>query len=678
MSAIPNYSRSAPATDTTSLTDGVYTSGNFWTKTTTVGWLRRQVAITIDLNKIQGIGSISFNTARNTKVGVDFPKDVFAFVSNDGESFKYIGDIANTTDNTTGSYEVKKFVLGKVNTSARYVTLIVVPKGKLVFCDEIEILAGQKNAVLSSPSVSKSNLTNFADSLLQLDFQKNNINKLAENISGAVVNTSDADVKSIKDNLFQNHATKLNFQFKTNFIVEAFNPWDSLNELHDPIKASDSLNYAFTILQNGVQYGAFVITNSSLSSLKFDIETNNQAGATAAIEIFNVPFVPGADYSYVADPLIPADKEDINAGVSKLFLFKVSGKSAGSANASVFVKSGNKKIILNIKTDVLNLSAPDNYFVNANIWAYLNYPMLADRRAEAAKDLALHHIKTVVIPPSVVPGMQSDSYTKLLDYLSNFKGVNKILLFTKYVSVANRNGYNGGEFMTTDWKKNFIQWYNNLLQVLAKNGYENADIYLYPYDEVRGGDIKDFVALLQWAKKTIPGIKFYASLTNKEAVDNILPLVDVAQLQERPNYLNNLPAHTCELWTYHNASPARSLSPYTFYRLMAWQAFENDITGIGFWSYADEGKNKTLNLISDNLNDPASSYSAIYDGPNNSIISSRRWEAFSLGIEDYAILKLYSKKFGIQKAKDIANSVLSNPTDLYKADAARNSMLKNL
>jgi hypothetical protein len=157
-----------------------------------------------------------------------------------------------------------------------------------------------------------------------------------------------------------------------------------------------------------------------------------------------------------------------------------------------------------------------------------------------------------------------------------------------------------------------------------------------------------------------------------------LPLVDIAQIQERPKLLNDLPEHNGEIWTYHNASPARSLSPYSFYRLMSWQAFVNDVTGIGFWSYADEGKNKTLNLISDNLSDPKSSYSVIYDGPDKSIISTRRWEAFSLGMQDYALLKLYAKKFGIQKAKDIANTVLSNPTNINKADAARNEMLKNL
>ena len=32
----------------------------------------------------------------------------------------------------------------------------------------------------------------------------------------------------------------------------------------------------------------------------------------------------------------------------------------------------------------------------------------------------------------------------------------------------------------------------------------------------------------------------------------------------------------------------------------------------------------------------------------------------------------------LQKAKDIANTVLSNPTNINKADATRNEMLKNL
>ncbi len=142
--------------------------------------------------------------------------------------------------------------------------------------------------------------------------------------------------------------------------------------------------------------------------------------------------------------------------------------------------------------------------------------------------------------------------------------------------------------------------------------------------------------------------------------------------------MTTLPPHKCDIWIYSGSGPARALSPYSFYRLMSWQAFQSDYKGIGFWNYADEGPDKQLNLISDPLINPVNSYSVIYDGLGKEIVSTRRWEAFRLGIEDYSILQLYANKFGINMAKTLANQVLDSPADTGKADKIRNKMIKEI
>jgi hypothetical protein len=68
----------------------------------------------------------------------------------------------------------------------------------------------------------------------------------------------------------------------------------------------------------------------------------------------------------------------------------------------------------------------------------------------------------------------------------------------------------------------------------------------------------------------------------------------------------------------------------------------------------------------------------VYDGPHKSIISSRRWEAFSLGIEDYQILCMYGKKFGVENSKKLVRQVLANRDNIYLADEIRNQMMKSL
>ena len=184
--------------------------------------------------------------------------------------------------------------------------------------------------------------------------------------------------------------------------------------------------------------------------------------------------------------------------------------------------------------------------------------------------------------------------------------------------------------------------------------------------------------MIVWAKQEIPGIKFYGTLTDSSAIETLIPIIDIAQIASNYKYLKKLPSHNCEIWIYRGGAPARALSPYSFYRLMAWEAFANGFNGIGFWNYADEGINKNLNKITDALIYPTNSYSAIYDGPGKDIISSRRWEAFRLGIEDYSILKLYANKFGNAEAKQVANQVLLSPLNTDLADSLRNKMITKL
>jgi hypothetical protein len=71
-------------------------------------------------------------------------------------------------------------------------------------------------------------------------------------------------------------------------------------------------------------------------------------------------------------------------------------------------------------------------------------------------------------------------------------------------------------------------------------------------------------------------------------------------------------------------------------------------------------------------------FSVIYEGPNNSIISSRRWEAWRMGIEDYELLTMYAKKKGEPAAKELAASVFNHPEDTSRADAIRHKILSEL
>ncbi len=139
----PNYAGCTDPGDATQLTDGQYVSGRFWSQKGTVGWQNKSpVSITIDLEKSQPIGGLSFNTAAGT-AGVDWPISILILVSDDGKVWNYAGDlVALSSKNSTlprSGYAVHRFEAAGLSIHGRFVKLMVAPSGGYTFADEIEI-----------------------------------------------------------------------------------------------------------------------------------------------------------------------------------------------------------------------------------------------------------------------------------------------------------------------------------------------------------------------------------------------------------------------------------------------------------------------------------------------------------------------------------------------------------
>ena len=150
----PNYSLSAHPDDVTHLTDGVYTTGYFWTQPTTVGWSRdRLVYITLDLGEVHPISGLSFNTAAGV-AHVHWPRHIIIFVSADGEQWHSVGDLMELVGRETlpeyGTYAVHRLVTHDLEAHGRYVQLAMLPQGQYIFVDEIEVYGGPEE-LLDAP-----------------------------------------------------------------------------------------------------------------------------------------------------------------------------------------------------------------------------------------------------------------------------------------------------------------------------------------------------------------------------------------------------------------------------------------------------------------------------------------------------------------------------------------------
>src|SRR5690606_26812494 len=133
--------------DDTDLTDGVKKGATrFWHDKTTVGWsYKDEIRIDLDLGGSYSINRILINTARGEEAGVEFPSHCLVFTSWDNEHFEFQGDLMLSELNVPGSYKVKSFELAGLSANGRYLKLVLIPNGKFLFLDEIEVYGKQKH-----------------------------------------------------------------------------------------------------------------------------------------------------------------------------------------------------------------------------------------------------------------------------------------------------------------------------------------------------------------------------------------------------------------------------------------------------------------------------------------------------------------------------------------------------
>ena len=109
-------------------------------------------------------------------------------------------------------------------------------------------------------------------------------------------------------------------------------------------------------------------------------------------------------------------------------------------------------------------------------------------------------------------------------------------------------------------------------------------------------------------------------------------------LNEERTWMGMLKRLGKKIWVY-NARGGKKGHPLAFYRLQAWRAFKYGASGLGFWAYADTGPHGTG---WDDFDGVRPDFSVIYEG-RKSILSSKRWEAWREGVEDFVLLGLAQK-----------------------------------
>lgn len=495
-------------------------------------------------------------------------------------------------------------------------------------------------------------------------------------------------VKSIDENMYNSLLQKSRVAYmnlmkdkvvvpSNKLYVRLINPWQDFKSDLIDLNDSQKVNgIRINNIINGQQYAAFSVCNFNDAIQNIKLSIRNTA-AMSQIRFYDAQFILSRNYKNVPDALMPVTSSiKIDPGQVKVFLVAVDAKKAGeeSNNIQITSKLGTVSIPLYIKNHGIIINTNDMELNTIN-WAYYSYPMLKDRKADATANLRAHYINTIVIPINNLPQLQKPAVTKEFDaYIDQCKAYDNIIL-----GLDLRRQSKTKEYLSASWKTMFTTWYSFILNRFKQKNINisKKKIYLYLIDEPKPNEIPYLIAFTKWIKTADPSVKLYASINNNQCTDALLPLVDVAQLYNKSLLNLNIKSDKMnKIWIYDTKN--KSLAPYQSFRLMAWEAFFKDYGGIGFWNYADIAKGPAGRQSAWNDFDGGyADYNLIYDS-NGKIINSRRWEAFRAGIEDYYLLKLYAKKFGVSAAKQYCRQVLIGSGNINLADSIRNILLQKL
>jgi hypothetical protein len=307
----------------------------------------------------------------------------------------------------------------------------------------------------------------------------------------------------------------------------------------------------------------------------------------------------------------------------------------------------------------------------------MSFKPIANKRQQAVRDLLLHHTNVLVVPPAFNPaphGTTLPELKSLRSYLHLHQGMDKVLFFLDVQNSGWRTMTQRCSFMDDTWAEAFGRWYTAMLRIAAAEGFAEKHVYIYPYDEPQPGRIEEVIRFTKMIRKAIPGIQLFSTINNREALEEIAPQVDVAQMYDILPWQR--PASKTEYWRYLIVTKATF--PYETMRLQAWQAFVHGYKGIGFWNYADTGGGNDAGSNWDDFDGTHPDHAVVYEGPGDSLLSSRKWEAWKLGLEDYQLLAAYASHAGRTAAQALAEDVISHPEDRARADSARSTMLNVL
>jgi hypothetical protein len=461
---------------------------------------------------------------------------------------------------------------------------------------------------------------------------------------------------------------------------EDMNPWDDIpvQQLY-PKNDVSKLPLNIQALGNETESRTIYLTNFSTEALYLKIkplEWLDESGEKVNSEGI-VEFREGIDIGTFAGNTVTDALPSLNEGCvfvvpardnRQLWLtFHTKGLKAGLYKTKcVFYTLGKdyyeQSIQINLK--VSKVSLPEESRLSFYTWAHLGSDPESPLTEKKLQDL-IDHGTTVFSVSS--PRMNFDKDGRLSSEI-NWQQHDTWILKYRDKGVILVPSFQGVIRMPQDvpvwsepWKMAYMAGLREYVKHLKGLGFDYTDWALYPYDEpwLTGMGLSEMlydIAIL--TKKADPNIQIFtdpAGMPTPENSQKFVSLIDIWMpmidlLKEDKSLLNFYKKSGAKVWAYEAPDQIKLLKPLGLYRLQPWLAFRYGLSGCGMWTYnygnlwpADQSELQTWGIMYE-------------DG--QTLVTSRRWEAYRDGVEDYNMLTLLQEAIEENKAAGSTNSDL--------------------
>ncbi|MFA5858037.1 MAG: sugar-binding protein [Elusimicrobiota bacterium] len=328
------------------------------------------------------------------------------------------------------------------------------------------------------------------------------------------------------------------------------------------------------------------------------------------------------------------------------------------------IKLPTKKV--KVKLTVWPFVLPAKMPINVYQWDYAKCSAQVD-------DLFAHKVNTILVSQPV-PIFNDDGTIKTVDFSSNGalnykKGRGAYLVYSYGIlrevnrSIEKNNKW---EYMGPEWKRAFKNYVIAFVKYLKTQGIGYNDFAVQLWDEASGENVGNVVKGGAFLREIDPNI--ITVMDGNQGADQLTamePYIDIwiprIESLEKPGeksekilaFYRQQQAKGKPVWCYSCSTNCKTLNPLSYYRLKPWIAWDLKLDGVCYWAY-NSWRGDPWNAFDGGMEDAAVIYN-IDDYKNDvSPVTSRRWETWRDGLEDYLYLHILKER--IQKLEAVKPS----------------------